>query len=157
MLRQVKYAFVVAAVVLLAGLVYTDLPGFPSSQNQNDTTVAASSTVQLKDRTIKVTVADTPEEREQGLSGWAGLGEDEGMLFIFPEDGYPAFWMKDMKFAIDILWSSSEGVVVDMRQDVSPETYPTAFAPRSEARYVLELPAGYTEVHQVRLDDIVRL
>ena len=154
MLRQVKYAFIVAGAVLIAALIYVDLPGFPEDQNSTD---VASSTVQLKGLTIRVTVADTPEEREQGLSGWTGLSEDEGMLFVFEKDGEPAFWMKDMKFAIDILWISSEGVVVDMRQDVSPETYPTAFAPRSEARYVLELPAGYTEVHQVRLEDIVRL
>ena len=154
MLRQVKYAFVVAGAVLIAALIYVDLPGFPADQNSTD---VASSTVQLKGLTIRVTVADTPEEREQGLGGWSGLSEDEGMLFVFEKDGKPAFWMKDMKFAIDILWISSEGVVVDIRQDVSPETYPTVFAPRSEARYVLELPAGYTEVHQVRLDDIVRL
>ncbi|OGG58651.1 hypothetical protein A2853_02885 [Candidatus Kaiserbacteria bacterium RIFCSPHIGHO2_01_FULL_55_17] len=154
MLRQVKYAVVVAGVVLLAALIYIDLPGFPADQND---TAVASSTVQLKGRTIRVTLADTPEEREKGLSGWNGLSEDEGMLFVFEDDGKPAFWMKDMKFAIDILWISREGMVVDMRQDVSPETYPTAFAPRSEARYVLELPAGYTETHQIRLEDIVRL
>ena len=153
MLRQVKYAFVVAGAVLIAALIYIDLPGFPADQNSTD---VASSTVQLKGRTIRITLADTPEEREQGLGGWSGLSEDEGMLFVFEKDGKPAFWMKDMKFAIDILWISSEGVVVDIQENVSPESYPAAFTPRNEARYVLELPAGYSEEHAVGLGDIVR-
>lgn len=158
MIREAKYAVVGAGVVLLAALIYIDLPS--TLVIDNNTTVAASSTsptVELKGRIIRVMLADTPEERERGLSGWEELAEDEGMLFVFPEDGRYAFWMKDMRFSIDILWISREGVVVDMRENVSPESYPTTFTPRTEARYVLELPAGYLEEYNVRPQDAVRL
>jgi uncharacterized membrane protein (UPF0127 family) len=157
MLLQVKYAFIAAAVVLLFALVYTDLPGFPSASKENSATASASSTVQIKDTVVRVTVADTAEERGKGLSGWAGLAEDEGMLFVFEEDGRPSFWMKDMRFAIDILWISKEGVIVGMQEGVSPETYPTAFTPKAEARYVLELQAGYSQKHDITVGDPVEL
>lgn len=113
--------------------------------------------VTLSGRHIRVDIADTPEKREQGLSGRVGLLPDEGMLFVFPQDNVHSFWMKDMYFPIDILWISSEGIIVDMRERVSPETYPTVFTPSIEARYVLELPEGWVETYAVELGDEVRL
>ena len=99
MARQIPYALVVAGVVLLAALIYIDLPEFPIDSSSE----TASSTVQLKERIVRVTVSDTPEKRERGLGDWEELAEDEGMLFVFEEDGHHAFWMKGMEFAIDIL------------------------------------------------------
>jgi|SRR3989344_4008067 len=114
------------------------------------------STVHLKEQTVKVTVADTPESRERGLSGRSELAPDEGMLFVFPEDGHYAFWMKDMRFAIDIVWISYSEEIVDVEEKVSPETYPAVFTPRRPARYVLELPSGFVEEHDVTIGDTVR-
>lgn len=112
-------------------------------------------TIELKGQTIRVSVADTESARGQGLSGRAGLAADEGMLFVFPEDGEYAFWMKDMLFPIDILWISADGTVVYMAENVSPDTYPQSFRPNAPARYVLELPAGYAEAHAVEIGDRV--
>ena len=78
------------------------------------------------------------------------------MLFIFPENGVYGFWMKNMRFPLDILWLSDTGAVVYMVESVSPETYPENFTPDKPARYVLELPSGWAKVHGVQLGDIVR-
>ncbi|OGG57408.1 hypothetical protein A2853_00585 [Candidatus Kaiserbacteria bacterium RIFCSPHIGHO2_01_FULL_55_17] len=153
MARQAWYAVVVAGVVLIAALIYTDLPGFPRVRDD----ATASSTVQLKEQSIRVTVVDTPEAREMGLSGREGLAEDEGMLFVFPKDDRYAFWMKDMRFAIDILWISHDGSIVHVEENVSPESYPAVFTPRQAARYVLELPPGWVQAHEMGVGDIVRL
>ena len=111
----------------------------------------------MRDRTILVDIADTPQKREAGLSGRESLAQDEGMLFVFPEDGIYAFWMKDMHFSIDILWISHAGMVVEMQESVSPETYPATFVPSKGARYVLELPSGWVEAYAVEIGDIVHL
>lgn len=158
MVRQIRYALIVGGAVLIAALIYVRLPFAPAAdQIVPNNTNTASSTIQINERTIRVEIADSPAERERGLSGKAGLGEDEGMLFVFEEDGRPAFWMKDMLFAIDIMWISRDGAIVHIEENVAPETYPASFAPRSEARYVVELPAGYVSKYSVRLGDIVRL
>jgi uncharacterized membrane protein (UPF0127 family) len=91
--------------------------------------------------------------REKGLSGRAELGRDEGMLFVFEKSGYYGFWMKDMNFSIDIVWISEDKEVVDISEDLAPETYPDISYPREEVKYVLELPAGYIESHNVSLGD----
>ncbi|MBI2612436.1 DUF192 domain-containing protein [Candidatus Kaiserbacteria bacterium] len=159
MKRTITIALILAACAFLISLIYVELPfSSPSGDSvANEQLLSASSTIQIKDRTIRVEIADTSGERERGLSGKEGLAEDEGMLFVFEEDGRPAFWMKDMLFAIDILWISSDGAIVHIEENVAPETYPTAFAPRNEARYVVELPAGYVAKYTVRPGDIVRL
>ncbi len=106
---------------------------------------------------VCVSVADTARTRQLGLSGRSRLSADEGMLFVFPEDGKYAFWMKDMRFSIDIIWLSAAGSIVHITRSVSPDTYPRTFESDTPARYVLELSAGYVGAHDVKIGDIVRL
>jgi len=116
-----------------------------------------SSAVRIGGQSIRVDVAATSATREQGLSGRERLGDGEGMLFVFPSDGKYAFWMKDMYFPIDIVWISSSSNIVDIRESVPPESYPAIFTPRREARYVVELPAGFVEEYGVHIGDSVEL
>jgi uncharacterized membrane protein (UPF0127 family) len=110
-------------------------------------------TVQLKGEMIHVDVADTPASREQGLSDRASLASDAGMLFVFPRDDRYAFWMKDMRFSIDMVWLASDGTVVYIVRNASPDSYPTSFMPDTPARYVLELPAGWANAHRLAIGD----
>lgn len=113
-------------------------------------------TIEIGGERIKAYVRDTPKSRAAGLSGWEGLADGEGMLFVFPGDGFHTFWMKDMRFPIDIVWISEGGEVVDIRGNVSPDTYPEySFGPQEVARYVLELQAGWTTAHDVAIGAMV--
>lgn len=116
-----------------------------------------TNTVALLGNTIHVTRATTPEARQQGLSGRTGLAPDEGLLFVFEQEGNYSFWMKDMRFSIDILWIDSAGTIVYIEPSVSPDTYPQSFDPKANALYVLELPAGYAVAHDVVVGDVVRI
>lgn len=109
-------------------------------QTQNLSSVSIGST------TISVEVADTHEERMQGLSGRTALAEGRGMLFVFEGEGDWAIWMKDMHFPIDIIWADSDGKIITIARSVAPETYPNAFYPGTPtALYVLEVPAGFSD------------
>jgi uncharacterized protein len=101
--------------------------------------------IYLDSHAIFVEVADNPAERELGLSGHAPLLEGQGMLFVFDTDDRWGIWMKDMHFAIDIVWADAEGTVMTVIQNAEPNSYPLIFYPTAAARYVLELPAGYAE------------
>ncbi len=89
-----------------------------------------------------IEIADSSEERMQGLSGRKEIPNDYGMLFIFPEKGSYGFWMKDMLVAIDILWLSDDGVIIGSESAVSPDTYPKTFHPPQPVRFVLEIRGG---------------
>src|SRR3989344_3566574 len=104
---------------------------------------------------IFVETADTPEERARGLSGRASLKEDEGMLFIFKEPGRYPFWMKDMLFAIDIIWIDENFKIIGIEENLSPDTFPRAFSPSEPVKYVLETSAGWSKKNSIRVGDNV--
>jgi uncharacterized protein len=142
-----------AAVVVVAYVQYTaPFPVVAVSQQQH-----VMRAIALDGSTIRVSIADNDATRELGLGGRAGLAPDEGMLFIFPQDGIYAFWMKDMHFSIDMIWLSAGGAVVYMAQNISPDTYPKDFGPATPARYVLELLAGYAKQHGVQIGDVAQI
>ncbi|MFP4539346.1 MAG: DUF192 domain-containing protein [Candidatus Paceibacterota bacterium] len=98
--------------------------------------------VMLGGVSIDVEVVETEVELRKGLSGRSAIGPADGMLFVFSEEDRYGIWMKDMEFAIDIIWISSGGEVVAILEDVSPNTYPKVFRPHEPAGYVLETEAG---------------
>lgn len=158
MKRTITVAVLVAALTLLISLIYNRVPSFPAREQPRELSASSSPTVEIGGRTVRVDVADSEEERKLGLGGREKLAPDEGMLFIFPQDGRHEFWMKDMHFSIDIIWLAADGHIVDAAENVTPDTYPSSiFVPNVAARYVLELPAGFMKEYSVRLGDVVRL
>ncbi len=113
--------------------------------------------VRIGATTITVELATTSASRARGLSGRDRLEPDTGMLFVFPRDGMPAFWMKDMRFSLDILWLDAAGTIVTIRDGVTPESFPASFSPSGASRYVLELPAGYAAAHGFSVGEVADL
>ncbi|HWP61417.1 MAG TPA: DUF192 domain-containing protein [Candidatus Paceibacterota bacterium] len=106
---------------------------------------------------IVADVATTPAQQELGLGGRSRLAPGTGMLFVFPQDGHYAFWMKDMHFSIDIIWLASDGTVVFIVPNLSPATYPQSYGPKGLARYVLEVPAGFATQNHLQVGDRAQL
>lgn len=103
---------------------------------------------------IEVSVADTPVLQERGLSGRKSLASNEGMFFEFPEPTKVGFWMKDMLFPIDIIWFDENRRIVDVWKNASPISYPQVVAPRVNAQYVIEVPDGFFDAHQLKFGDL---
>lgn len=108
---------------------------------------------------VAVDVVDTPFLRARGLSGRPGLGPEEGMLFLFDTVRIQSFWMKDMRFPIDILWirdgrivGISPNVPVPRRPSELPQ-YPSPVP----CDVVLEVRAGAAHRWGLLLGDAVRV
>ena len=125
---------------------------------------SADPVVAVGGATFKVELAITQDQRSQGLSGRAMLAPGAGMLFVFDEEGRYSFWMKEMRFPLDLVWigPSAEGCTV---VDITPNAPPPApglsvtelplYTPVAPARYVLEVNGGATEAAGVRIGDRV--
>lgn len=102
--------------------------------------------VEIKGQKFKVEIVKQLWEIEHGLSGRYKLKDNKGMLFVFKKEDKYAFWMKDMKFPIDIIWINNEKIV-DIKKDAPiPITDNLeSYTPTSSARYVLEINAGLSE------------
>jgi len=151
--KDILIVFLIWAVVIIAAffaLSKVVSPTFGESAIE-------SRTIQISGEDVKVSVANTLEARRMGLSGRNELGKHDGMLFVFDTAARYGFWMKDMRFPIDILWLSDDGKVLEMRENVRPATYPEVFTSNVPARYVLELPAWFVRDNNVAIGDIVKL
>jgi len=102
---------------------------------------------------VQASVAQTMEDRIQGLSDTPGLLPNEVKLFVFEDEGPQAIWMKDMLYPIDIIWLDRTGVVVHIAEAVAPDTYPQSFASPVPARYVIETVAGFARNHGIAVGD----
>lgn len=103
------------------------------------------SEITLNGQQFDIELADTPEKRVKGLSNRTSLDENQGMLFVFESPAIECFWMKDMKFSIDILWFDENRKLIHKQANLTPETYPASYCPPTPAKYVLELAAGRLE------------
>jgi len=147
----------VLILLVAIGLLGVSLKYFPYHCNSRFCTLQKGSglkteTLKLSGKDIKVEVADTEAARELGLGGRTSLEPDKGMLFVFDHPDKYGFWMKDMKFPIDILWLDEEKVIW-IESNVSPNTFPQILYPDSPAKYVLEVPAGYSYESNINIDD----
>ena len=117
-------------------------------------------TITAKGLTIEVQVAQKPSERKVGLSKKDSLPLNAGMLFVFEEPGKYGIWMKDMKFAIDIIWINEEKKIVDIASNVAPEPAKkdkelTIYRPQAAAKYILEISAGLARLNNIQIGDQV--
>lgn len=96
-------------------------------------------------QSISLEIASSSAAHEKGLGGRAHLAANKGMLFVFDKPAATCFWMKDMRFPLDIIWLNAAKQVTYVQPGVAPKTYPKTFCPKSPSSYVVELNAGQAQ------------
>jgi uncharacterized membrane protein (UPF0127 family) len=96
--------------------------------------------IDLKGETFKVAVASNEETRRKGLSGTPSLGNNKGLLFIFPEPTRPKMIMKDMKYGLDFIFLDKDWGVIQISTLKKEDKGFTA--PAISCSMVLEIKAG---------------
>lgn len=119
-----------------------------------------SPSVTINQKTFFVYVAKSDSEHEKGLSIYSKLPKDKGMIFVFKKSDYYAFWMKDMKFAIDIIYIK-DNKIVDIFENVSPpkssDEKLSIIKPRQESDRVLEINANLSNEYNFKKGDFVKI
>jgi uncharacterized membrane protein (UPF0127 family) len=109
---------------------------------------------------FSITVANTTQEQERGLSGVTHLELDSGMYFpLDTNQPTPSFWMKNMLIPIDILWLKG-GKVVGINANVpmqppgtSDDQLPTYKTPIPQPDGVLEIAANRAQQLHIQVGD----
>jgi uncharacterized membrane protein (UPF0127 family) len=109
-------------------------------------------TVTAKNTTLVVDLALTTDQQSRGLSGREKMSDNQGMLFVMQSPGRYGFWMKEMKFPLDIFWLDTKGKAVYLKQNLQPcltiLNCPT-YSPDTDSLYVLETVAGFSQRHDI--------
>lgn len=106
-------------------------------------------TLSIGDTSFSAEIVDTNLKRQMGLSGRNNLPEDSTMVFVFDGKQQRCFWMKDMRFAIDIVWLDETKRVVAIERSVQPSTYPESFC--HDGMYVAEFVAGTADKNDIEV------
>ena len=114
--------------------------------------------VEIGSKRVAVELADTPAKQSKGLGYRDRLAWDHGMYFPYERPAFYSFWMRGMRFSIDIIWIR-KGRIVDLHADVpfEPGTNGPTVRPRELVDGVLEVPAGYAAAQGWKIGDRVRL
>lgn len=128
------YIYVVACAIVLLGIFFALLSNFGRNNE-------VSGPIPL----AEIIIARDQASRELGLGGRNSLASTTGMLFVFDQLERQGFWMKDMKFPIDIIWLDKNFRIVTVAADISPSSYPTIFYPKEKSAFALEVAAGISQ------------
>lgn len=101
---------------------------------------------------VKVEIADTPDTRELGLMYRNHLGDNAGMLFIFPSPSATQFWMKNTVIPLDMLFADSNRKVVGIVANAQPYSE-ALLGGFGGTLYVLEVNGGYAAGHAIAVGD----
>ncbi len=103
---------------------------------------------------IDIEVADDDAEREQGLMYRDTMAENAGMLFLMGTEEPQAFWMKNTILSLDIMFADADRRIVSIHRNCTP--YSLDQIPSGQpALYVVEVNAGYTSKHGVKVGDLI--
>jgi len=93
---------------------------------------------------IDAEIAETDETRHLGLMYREGMGEDQGMLFIFPDEEIQGFYMKNTIMPLDIIFINSKKQIIKIHKNTTPFSEKTLPSVKPSI-YVVEVQAGYTD------------
>lgn len=100
--------------------------------------------IEIRGQRVALEIVDTAPKQAKGLGDRDSLAWHHGMYFEYPAPGFYAFWMKDMRFSIDIVWLREGRIVdVDVRVPYQEGSNGPTVRPSELVDAVLEVPAGY--------------
>lgn len=160
-MKKFTIQIIVLVMIILGGLYLVMNPDLWKAYLPG---IAGSPTNQIKigEALLKVEIADTQGKRNKGLSGREKLASDSGMLFIFETPKKYQFWMKGMKFPLDMIFIR-EGKVVDFLTQVPiaeiglNEANLPRYQPMVPIDMLLETNAGFVQNHNILKGETVFL
>ena len=130
--------------IILASVLFLLFSFITEGALAQEFSYAHATVITPKGVSIPVEVSDTPEKRSLGLGKRDKLEKGWGMLFVFEKRIPHSFWMKNMRFPIDIIWLDNQRIV-ELAENVPPPQEgesPKVREPRLPSNFVLEIESG---------------
>jgi len=101
---------------------------------------------------LSVEIAADESARETGLMYRTHLGNDAGMIFVFPNSSHVDFWMKNTPIPLDMIFAGSDTRVIGIVENARPYSESMLSVPGA-SQYVLEVNAGFCAAHGIKAGD----
>ncbi|MFO7718965.1 MAG: DUF192 domain-containing protein [Gillisia sp.] len=101
---------------------------------------------------VDIEIADTEYERQTGLMYRKSMEEDQGMLFIYPDEAPRSFYMRNTYIALDIIFYDKDSTAVSFQENAKPLDQ-TPLPSEKPAQFILELNAGKVKEWNIERGD----
>jgi hypothetical protein len=102
--------------------------------------------------TLDLEIADTEEQRTQGLMYRSTMSDKQSMIFIFEGDRMQSFWMKNTYISLDIIFASSDGTINTIQKNTRPYSEDPVMS-NAPSKFVIEVVAGYADLNGLNAGD----
>ncbi|HBV20761.1 MAG TPA: hypothetical protein DEF07_03455 [Nitrosomonas sp.] len=109
--------------------------------------------LQVSKYMLSAEVANTHRTRERGLMFRKSLGENAGMLFVFPQSAYYGMWMKNTILPLSVAFIDEKGIIINIT-DMEPDSL-VAHHSAGPAKYALEMNSGWFTSRKIGAGDLV--
>ena len=144
-----KILYFTLGILLVLITVFINIDHFKSQQPK----------IEINGHVFSLYLAKTPSEQDTGLAKFSKIDKNQGMLFIFSESDYYSFWMKNMKFPIDIIFIN-KNKIVDIFKNVptqkNNDNLPI-YKTHKKADRVLEINSGLSKEYKIEVGTEVRI
>lgn len=114
--------------------------------------------VEINGNKFIVELAITEAERQKGLGYRDSLADNRGMLFVYDHPEQHRFWMKGMRFPIDIIWIENKKIIdISANVPISDDVILPTYAPKLPVSQILELNAGTVDRLGIKIGDTVQI
>jgi hypothetical protein len=115
-------------------------------------------TAEINGHVFSLFLAQTSQEQEIGLAKFNKIDKNQGMLFIFQKADYYRFWMKNMRFPIDIIFINKDKVVdIFPKVPVSKNGILPIYTTSARADKVLEINSGLSDEYKIKKGSEIKI
>jgi hypothetical protein len=101
---------------------------------------------------LDIEIADNEYDTQTGLMYRNSMKEQQGMLFVFQDERPRSFYMKNTRFALDLIYLDANKTIVSFQENAKPMDE-SSLPSNVPAKYVLEVNAGLVKKWQLEVGD----
>ncbi len=113
--------------------------------------------LKINNQVFNLEVAKSKALLSRGLMNRESLEAQSGMVFLFPDEDFRSFWMKDTYISLDIIFLDSSLQIVDYYKNTKPNQTKEVYKSRKKSKYVVELLNGTIEKYDIQIGNIFEL
>lgn len=140
-MKKLLFVIIPLLIILILGTFFYNFSKF------------AEPNAEIKGHKFQLLIAKSDQDKQIGLSKYKSLPKNQGMLFVFDKKGMYSFWMKDMKFPLDIIFIR-DNKIVTIYQNL-PINNLAIHSPTEDVDKVLEINANLSKDYGFSVNDTV--
>lgn len=113
-------------------------------------------TITINNKYYKVEVVTDLLSKTKGLSNREKLTNIDGMLFVYSAPEIQNFWMKDMRFDLDLIWINNNKII-GLTKNISFKDQFRQYSSALPCDWVLEVPSGKVDQEHWQIGDTITL